>query len=575
MTTIQASDIIRLGALLIPVLVLFVAGQALRFDPNRRALRPSISAIAIKPFEEPWGRFFLLLRGVLTLLLMLDFVEIVLNGAHQQAILGYFPAWLIFRNPDLGAVYVGLALFAIWIIRRLKRMSLSIFDDAFETHLDYNGWRVVDLEKDSRPMLILGTWRYQMKWWFKTNLEPITAVQLRMICEAPTYVAFRDRVNQDEFPACFTNVMGKRPWGRLLGTVRQQMQKLVLEKVFQADELWKMWHNAQNPYTGQAITNKDQMADMLYTELRNTIICPACLAHPTQIADCAECLGSGTTQAPCPSCKGTGFGAPEKLCQHCGGTGLNLQPTPVAFLDRLQYLWMARNIGFLKQTFPVWLSNRMYVIVFALTTTIFLTTSLLFGGIFTVDLLVGALLFGGAALLGCVGGGIVVIFGSAFNSSGTLLTSYPVRYSRFGNRIWARLMNLIVLLIFGFLLIDTTFLMSQFLFEHHTNGTVVIGAAFALTTFVVLYSVIGISRIHVAMRDAKRSRLDELEAWLYHAPAGTDTSQAVEMFNAVRELQEWPLDVSTILGIISGVVLPILLTLGSILSGNFIAFFQK
>jgi len=53
----QANDVIRLGVVIIPILVLLIAGQALRFDPNRRVNRISVTREAVHPFEQPWGYF--------------------------------------------------------------------------------------------------------------------------------------------------------------------------------------------------------------------------------------------------------------------------------------------------------------------------------------------------------------------------------------------------------------------------------------------------------------------------------------------------------------------------------------
>jgi hypothetical protein len=577
MPSSPVTDTIRLGALIIPILVLFVAGQALHFDPNRRLRRPSKAREAISRYEQPWGVFLYLLRVLLVLLILLDLIEITLIGTNQRDLLTYLPAWAIFQNPNLEVIYALLAYFALEMVDRLKRMSMNTFDFAFETHLDFEDWRMVDVERDSRPTLLLGKWRYYMKWWFKTDLELIDVVQMRMLIDCPDFETFKYRILHDDYPPRFAKILNTSPWGKFLGTIRELMRVDVIERIFHSPSLWEIWRKEINPMTGKRYT-EEEMATTLYAELRGLLVCPQCQALPAQLADCRMCFGSGARMGHCTECLGKGVDEHEQQCSHCGGLGLNHRPIPFAFLNRLQYLWMARNVDYLRKTFHVWLANRTYVVIFGSSALIFLAVSLFLQSNFNVDLLVEAVLFGGAALIGSLGAAIVIIFGSAFNSSGTLASPYPLRYAKFGNPIWVQLRNIISWLTFSMLLIDTTFVMSQFLFEHHSNTVMVILAASALTLFVMFFGFGGVFSIHAAMRDSKRSRLDELEDWLFRnklkqEPA--DSSQEEECIKEIRDLQEWPLDVPTTLGIFSGIVLPVMLSVGSTLASYVATLFQR
>src|SRR5579863_9813715 len=122
MASTQVNDIIRLGSFVIPILILLLAGQSVRFDPNRRLSRPSVVRATIKPYEQPWGAILLVIRGLLVALVLLDLAEITLMSLRAQTLLALLPTWAIFQNPSGSAIYAMLALLAIWFIGFLKRM---------------------------------------------------------------------------------------------------------------------------------------------------------------------------------------------------------------------------------------------------------------------------------------------------------------------------------------------------------------------------------------------------------------------------------------------------------------------
>ena len=348
------------------------------------------------------------------------------------------------------------------------------------------------------------------------------------------------------------------------------MEKDVLEKIYRAGSLWAIWEGKPNPYqNGALITTPTQMASMLYTELRGLILCADCQMHPEKVAACGTCLGSGTRLIHCAHCQGVGLNERKKSCEQCGGLGLRHRLVPGAFMNRLQYLWMGRNVDLMKGLFPVWLSNLTYLSIFAITTGIFLGASLLFQATITFDLLVQALLFGEAVLLGMLSGAIVFVFAVAFNGSGMLISSYPLRDTKFGNSVFTQLMNLLGWLTFGSLLIDTTFVMSQFLFAQNINFVALALATSTVTAFVIVISFGGFYSIHTAMRDTKQSRLDELGEWL-HQPrdpdSPLDTDQEEDFYKEIRQLEEWPIDLATTFGIVSGILIPITLALGGPIS---------
>jgi hypothetical protein len=455
---------------------------------------------------------------------------------------------------------------------------MRVFDQAFESHLDFADWRTVNLERDSRPALHLGKWRYQMKWNFKTNPEPIDALHMRMLLDCPDFDTFEQHIKDEVYPPSFTSILNDYPYGRFVGTIKDIMRVDVLQRMYRSKTLWEIWENERNPQTGALLTDPDNMARMIYAEIRTLIVCQQCGADAPAITTCQTCNGSGALVVPCELCHGKGLGTKGQPCRQCGGLGLHHRPILVAFMNRLQYIWMARNVDYLKMTYPVWLSYLTYVGIFATSGAIFVGASLLFQTPFSLDLLVDAGLFGAAALLGSLGAAIVVIFGTAFNGSGMLLASYPLRYTKFGNHIWIQLMNLIGLLTFGALLIDTTFVLSQVLFTSHINIVLLILATSVLSLFVVLFSFGGFYSIHTAMRDTKRSRLEELTEWLYQnkrAENSIDTAQEEEFFKEIRELQEWPIDMVTTLGIVSGILIPVILSLGSVLPGYLATIFRK
>lgn len=572
----QANDLIRLGAFIIPILVLLIAGQALRFDPNRRVTRISVTREAVHPFEQPWGYFIGAIRWFLVVLLLLDIVQIALMSLQEHALLALLPAWATFSDPNGSAIYATLALLALWIIRRLKYMSMNIFDLAFETHLDFADWRTVDVEHDTRPALHLGNWRYEMKWNFKTNPEAIDALHMRMILECPTFAEFKQCIEDDKYPPGFAPVMQRHPYGPFLGTTRKLMHEAVLEGIYQSGTLWDIWENQMNPQTNMVISSKAEMADMLYNEIRSLIVCTNCKAAPEQVSLCTTCHGSGAVLVHCTVCHGSGLSEKTVPCKQCGGLGLHHKPIPVVFMNRLQYFWMARNVDYLTKTFPVWLSYLTYFAILGVSTALFLGGSLVFQSSFSPDLLVEALLFGAAALLGSLGAAIVIIFASAFNGSGILLSSYPLRDVKFGNHIWIQLMNLLALFTFSALLIDSTFALSQFLFASTANVAALIVATSVFTLFLVMISFGGFYSIHTAMRDTKKSRLDELADWLHQHPpeSDLDTTQEEEFFKEIRNLQEWPIDIAVSFGIISGILIPVTLSLGTVITGYLSTFFH-
>jgi len=579
----QVNDIIRLGSFVIPILILLLAGQSVRFDPNRRLSRPSIVRAKIKPYEQPWGAILLLIRGLLVALVLLDLAEITLMSLRAQTLLAFLPTWAIFQNPSGSAIYAMLALLAIWFIGFLKRMSINIFDQVFESHLEFADWRTADAERDARPHLHLANWRYDMKWNFKTNPEPIDALHMRMIIECPTFADFEQRILHDKYPESFKSILEYSPYGWIIGDTATLMRRDVLHGLYRAPTLWAIWEKQPNPYAkGMFIDSPDAMADMLYTEIRGLLVCKQCRAHPDLIGDCNACNGSGARMVHCLNCRGLGLSENKRSCKECGGLGLHHRPIPITFMNRLQYLWMARNVDLMKRLFPVWLSNRTYLAILVISASLFFGASLLFQAAPNVDLLVQTFLFGEAVLLGMLGGAIVFVFAGAFNGSGTLLSSYPLRDTKFGNHIWVQLMNLLGLLTFGSLLIDTTFAMSQFLFAHNINAGLLVLATTIATLFVIVVSFGGFYTIHTAMRDAKRSRLDELANWLQQGQnertqitsnqealitsnqvTQFTSDQEEDFFKEIREIQEWPIDLATTFGIVSGILIPVALSFGS------------
>ncbi|MEO7000376.1 MAG: hypothetical protein ABI068_01050 [Ktedonobacterales bacterium] len=386
------------------------------------------------------------------------------------------------------------------------------------------------------------------------------------------------RILKDDYPPSFKSFLEYSPYGWIIGDTAKLMRRDVLHGLYRAPTLWAIWQNQPNPYANDAIIDSpDAMAEMLYTEMHGLILCEMCQAHPQRVTECKECNGSGARMVHCEYCHGSGMNEDKQTCKDCGGLGLHRKPTPVTFMNRLQYLWMARNVDLMKRLFPVWLSNLTYLIVFVISAPLFFVASLLFQPPMNVDLLVQALLFGEAVLLGMLGGAIVFVFAGALNESRMLLSSYPLRETKFGNRIWVQLMNLLGLLTFGSLLIGTTFAMSQFLFVHNVNAPLLALATTTATLFVIVVSFGGFYTIHTAMRDAKRARLDELADWL-HQHRDTDsrlnTDQEEEFFKEIRELQEWPIDLATSFGILSGILIPVTLSFGGVITSYFSTLLQ-
>ncbi len=570
----QIEEISRLGALIIPIFLLFIIGLALRFDPNRRVARPSAAHKVFAKWEEPWGALIVLVRIVL-IVFLIDATTTLLFGTTFPYI-GKLPDWATFRSPLQAILYTLLSLFAIWIVRRLKRSTMSVWDYAIENDMRFEDWRYADPTLEFRPALLINNYRFRMKWWFKTNIEPITTLQTRMILDCPTFEVFTKRIETGDYPKSYQlkqngkSLLDTRPWGIWLGPIRRLMKKAVLDEVLHGELLWRIWKDQVDQRTGRMITTRDEMARMLFDELRSLIVCRACSGDLTARQTCAACGGSGATMKNCDQCGGSGI-VGSKRCPLCDGFGLHHTPIPIIFLERVQYVWAGRNIHYVENTFPLWLSNLGHLIVYTFFTGIFLLISWFSGAGVTLDTIVQSLLFGGAALVGSLGVAIILIFGTAFNSSGTFFTSYPLRVPKFGDTLWIKLMQLIALLSFGTLLIDTTFVMGQFLIARQSNPVLIIAASSTLTVFAVLFSVGGIYRIHIAMRDAKRSRLDELEHW-FQSQADRrddlDIAKEEELFKDVRELQEWPLDGTVVFGIVSGVVLPVVLSLISFFASS-------
>jgi uncharacterized integral membrane protein len=570
----QIEELSRLAALIIPILLLFVIGQVLRFDPNRRVVRPSKALSQVRHLEYPWRFSVLLARLVLIVLLIGAVLALIAQSIPALSFMHALPAWLQFDTPTRSVIYALLALVAIWLVRQLKRQTIGLWDYAMDNDLDFSDWRYADPRKDARPPLRVSNYRFRMKWWFKTNLEPITALQLRMIFENPAYADLKAKVDRQEFPPAYgVKKNGKshlqaRPWGLFLGNIASLMKSAVVEGIFFAPPLWEIWRGQVDQRTGQVIITKEQMANMLYLELRNLILCPECRSDATLKTSCSACQGSGAWMPHCPTCGGAGL-VKTARCPGCDGLGFHHVPIPIDFLERVQYLWAARNANYVQGTFRFWLTNFAQAIMFVTFTAIFLVVGWLSGIPITGDTIVESLLFAAAALLGVMGVAIILIFGSIFNSSGTFYSSFPLRIAKFGDVLWLRFTQVIAWLAFGTLLIDTTFVMSQFLFARSVNLPLIIAAIATLTTFAILFSLSGIMRIHTAMRDAKRSRLDELDHWLNRVKQSNfDTSQEEALYKEVRDLAEWPVDGSIMLGVVSGVVLPVVLTLISVLASN-------
>ncbi len=582
----------RLFALILPVIFLGAINLILRFDPNRRVVRPSQALKHYEALERGWSLWSLVVRVILSLFLADTVLAILAQTTPDPAIVAWLPAPLRSTSPALSAIYVALTFVAIWNVKNLKRLTVSIWDYVAESVLVFQDWRSLRDHDDFRPSLRLGNYRFRMKWWFKTNLEAVTSLQLRMILDAPTLTDFQNQVKNGDFPAAFRlkNTRGKallssRPWGLLLGPIKTIMLDSVAgfrrgkgrrgdtydHGIFYAEPLWEIWQDQLDPQTNQRITTRQQMAEMLYRDLRATITCPACLNDEAQRATCERCAHSGAFMPPCPACKGKG--AQNKIrCQLCDGLGLNQTPVPVQFLERLQYLWVARNADFVRQTFRVWLTNMAYSCAFALLVIIYLLTFWLSGAALTIDTLIQIFLFAGASLVGCVGAAIILVFGKTFNSSGTFYASFPLRVTKFGDLLWTKFMAIITALSFGILFIDTTLVLSQYFFGGSSDTIVYsIVAIFGLTLLALLLSVSGVVQVHRAMKDAKQSRLDELEHWLNDPKVrerNFDRSQEEDLFKEVREMTEWPIDGTVILGVISGIVLPLLLALASIATSS-------
>lgn len=79
------------------------------------------------------------------------------------------------------------------------------------------------------------------------------------------------------------------------------------------------------------------------------------------------------------------------------------------------------------------------------------------------------------------------------------------------------------------------------------------------------------------MRDTKQSRLDELADWLYQSwntESQLNTDQEEAFFKEIRQVQEWPIDLATTFGIVSGILIPVTLSLGGPISAYLSAVFR-
>lgn len=527
---------LRVVALAFPLLMTLLLGAGYRFTRNRNyGLQPPA-----KRFLNE-GRGTALVRAVplaalwvIVVLLLADVGLRALGGANGWA--HQLDAVLGVPDPTLTLLFALLGILALGASTRIKLMTLDLWADARDNYLDFHAWADLD-HKGPR-------WRYLMKWWYVERPEPIDAITIVMVRESESFDVFERRVKAGDWPKGFEAVMRRKFWGWYLPSVESLLRGAVLQGIFRSPIFAAM---GKTP------------AD-LYQDLRSALWCPACRNVEPDRSACVRCAGTGWVDYVCFTCRGTGLTG-DVPCAACDGQGVHRESPPVLFMQRLQYLWMARNVAWIEARMPLWLTYRVQAAV-VLVGAVGYWLALAHDG--TVQSILGTLVagvyFGGSLLVVSSAAILTLFLLLLFQGTGTFELAYPLADSKIGLELWPRFTSVIIsisVLAFVMYSVGMPVLLFSAALEHQqlSQPFVLIVSLSALTFGFFAFG--NLFHMHVSMGDAKRSKLGELKHALTASSVDAHQRELDDaLYKEVRDLREWPIDFSAAAAVVSGFVLP-------------------
>jgi len=476
----------------------------------------------------------------MVVVLALGFDALLRAGGVGVGVANTIQAALGIADPQLTLVFAGLGLLGIVASAGIKRMTLNLWADIRDNYLDFASW--LDLHHKGLK------WRYAMRWPFIENPEPIDALTIALMRECGSFDEFEDRITSGLWPERFKAVVDRHFWGQFEPSVADLLRTAVLQDIFRSPILAGL---GKTPAT-------------IYDELRSALLCSSCHNLPSAREHCTACVGTGLIRYFCRTCGGSGV-LDGVLCRRCDGHGVLPDYPAVLFMNRLQYLWMARNVGWIERRFPIWLSFRAQAIVVVLGVIAYcVATTKSWMQLVSVDQLVNGIFFGTSLLVVLTATILTLFLILEFQGSGNFELGFPLNNATVGLELWlqfTRIISAITVLAFVLYSVGMPLLLFKDDLEQHSYGRPLV-LVVGLSAFIFgLFALGNFYRIHTVMHDAKRSALRDMahKLVLSQNAAGDPDAFDYELFKEIRGVSEWPVDVSTTVAILTGFFVPTVL----------------
>lgn len=343
---------------------------------------------------------------------------------------------------------------------------------------------------------------YVMQSRFVKSPEVIDALTVQMIQENSNWKEMKDKILSDKFPKRFDSYVARKLWGAFSPNVKNLMKIDFLHRIMEA----------------QYFKSRKKTPESIFKELK--LICS------------------------------------QKVSQN------DLYPD--LLMNRIQYLWMVRNLSLIDEAMSNYLSIKTYMYSWI---TVFLLWSIYLklasDSKSVLEFFMRSSLASTVLLATYFSIGNTVLMQIVFQGTGTFEIPYPIRDKSIGIPIWREITNLLLI---GFLSSFATGSIGiSMLFLNRQSSTAqffslevvsclvffsVVSATFAYSSLLVL---------HDAIIASKNTKLDKLEQIIRGLPASNERRvKALEHYNDVRELPDWSLSEAWILTVVFGFLLPTL-----------------
>jgi hypothetical protein len=341
---------------------------------------------------------------------------------------------------------------------------------------------------------------YVMQSRFVKSPEVIDALTIQMIKENKSWSEMKGKILSDVFPDDFKCYIDQKFWGNFLPTVRILMKKDFVRKIMESSYFEEKGINSET----------------IYEELKFII-------H-------GKCT-------------------PEN-------------PYPRMLMDRIQYLWMVRNVREVEKNIENFLSHKVHAISCLIILISWFTYLYFFDkGSSHVEMFLRASLAGVTLLSIYLSIGSSILMQILFQGTGTYDLPHLLRDTFAGLNVWRETASTMLIGFFAFFFTGSTGISMLFLNrsgfskDFFNSNVIAFLLIFAVVSAIFVYSTL--FAIHDAMTACKNTRLDRLEKYISTLSVIDDRRvKALENFQDVRNLSEWPFRESWILTILFGCLLP-------------------